>query len=124
MNVSDIESFISARIGSHITVRFSLNAAKDFSEFDSHNQKRIIALIIKRGQHDPRIPPCKSLSGPLNGFAKIKFGEVGVRIIYRPKEANGQIRMEIIAIGPRSDKEAYEIAAKRLTVFKSEMSKR
>lgn len=126
MSVSDIESKLSQAIGDNGVVRFCTKAAKDLTNFDANIKKIILAAIVRRGKNNPRIPPCESLHGMLKSFSKIKLHDLGIRIIYRIREVpeQKQTRMEVIAIGPRSDEEVYDIARARLTAFKMEMAKR
>jgi mRNA interferase RelE/StbE len=66
-------------------------------------------------------------SGPLIGFTKNKPKAMSLRIVYRPVESQklgGEIRMEVIAIGPKDREEVYDMAAVRVAQFKVEMSNR
>lgn len=112
-------------ISFNVVVRFGQRALEDFSDYNKDFQEKIVALIIKRGQTGPLIIPDgigKPLKGELQGFTKIKPKNLKIRIIYRPLK-NGNILMEIIAIGPRDRKMVYKIATDRVASFKREMSR-
>ncbi|MFB5762298.1 type II toxin-antitoxin system RelE family toxin [Paenibacillus medicaginis] len=124
--MSDKLKSISEQINSilspyNVVVKFGDKAIEDLISYQKEQQELIIALIIKRGIHGPLLKPNgigEPLRGKLNGFAKIKHMKPQIRVVYRPIR-NGIIRMEVIAIGPRDRKEAYNKAAERIIQFKS-----
>ncbi len=109
-------------------IRFSDNSLRDYRSFKKDQRRDIIALIYKQAvEKNLLLKPeghGEPLHSPLTNFAKIKPKQIGIRIIYRPRLlADGTIRLEVIAIGPRDGKEVYEMAAKRIVSFLSEMEK-
>lgn len=98
------EQFINQQLNDYgVRIKFGRNALKDLKSYDSQGQRTIIALLIKHGQKGPLLKPIglgEPLRGELKGFAKIKYKDMNLRIVYRTLE-NGFILMEVIAIGPR-----------------------
>jgi len=109
-----------------VEVKFSKKASEDLASYDKNIQEKIIALILKRGQTGPLIKP-KGIGIPLEkelySFTKIKPRSLNLRIIYRPVELSGVVRMEIVAIGPRDKEKVYKMTVARLMEFKKEMDK-
>jgi mRNA interferase RelE/StbE len=108
----------------HVEVYFTKESLSDLNSYDKNEQEKIIAMIIKRGMRGPLIKPRgigEPLRNELKGFTKIKG--MTLRIVYRPVESNGVIRMEIIAIGPRDREKVYRLAAKRLQSFDQQMDR-
>ncbi len=105
-------------------VFFSSSSVEDLESYDKGLQKKILAAIIKKCKNNPLIIPQGSglpLHGKLAGFAKIRLVNEGIRIVYRPKQMEDHVRVEIIAIGPRDKNKVYAIAVQRLEEFKKEM---
>lgn len=99
-------------------VMFTQNAIKDFKGFGVSKRNSILKMIIKQAEKGARLKPegagirCKS---PLHHFGKIKSKALNLRIIYKPSELKeGLLTIEIIAIGPRDNLEAYRLATQRL----------
>ncbi|MFD1443058.1 hypothetical protein [Thermoactinomyces vulgaris] len=110
-----------------VEVHFTKEALSDLNSYDKNEQEKIIAMIIKRGMRGPLIKPHgigEPLRNELKGFTKVKPRAMALRIVYRPVESNGVIRMEIIAIGPRDKEKVYRMAAKRLRSFDQQMDRR
>ncbi|MEW5920513.1 MAG: hypothetical protein AB1796_06075 [Bacillota bacterium] len=124
MTVEELLNQYLAEFG--VEVKFSRRASEDLAFYDKNIQEKIIALILKRGQAGPLIKPKGSgtpLGKELSGFTKIKPRSLNLRIIYRPVELSGVVRMEIMAIGPRDKEKVYQMAVARLLEFKKEMDK-
>ena len=111
----------------HTKVVFCRGAADDYKSFAKGKRMSIIKMILKQAEKGAHFKPYgngKRCDSPLNNFAKIKSKSLNLRIIYRPRELkNGVLQMEIIAIGPRDELKAYNIAAKRLMEFYAEFGK-
>lgn len=111
----------------NVEVYFGSDAVQDLKGYRKEI-KLILALIVKQAKKGPLIKPNgagEPLSGELVGFTKIKPKALSLRVVYRPTEmANGTIRMEIIAIGPKNREEVYELAARRVISFHDEMLRR
>ncbi|WP_151733791.1 hypothetical protein [Paenibacillus tengchongensis] len=113
--------------GLNIEVAMGEDAASDLKGFKKEINI-ILALIVAQAKKGPLIKPDgygEPLLGALFGFTKIKPKALSIRIVYRPVElANGAVRMEIIAIGPRDKEKVYMLATRRVSSFKKEMLKR
>ena len=125
--MSTVEDTLNAVLGSfNVEIRFSKQAVEDLTGYKKEQQETILALILARAKNGPLIKPNgigEPLHGELHGFTKIKPKHLGLRVIYRPLQET-KIIMEIIAIGPRDHDKVSAIAAKRLKVFRREMSER
>jgi len=113
--------------GTNVEVSLGSDAVQDLKGYRKEINI-ILALIAKQAQKGPLIKPDgigDPLSGALAGFTKIKPKAMSLRIVYRPTPLpNGIIRMEIIAIGPKNREEVYDMAARRLMSFQSEILRR
>lgn len=122
-----IEDTVNAMLASwNVEIRFSKQALEDLSGYEKEQQEIIVALILARAKNGPLIKPNgigEPLRGELHGFTKIKPKHMGLRVIYRLVQKTNII-MEIIAIGPRDHDKVYAMAAKRVKVFRREMSER
>ena len=122
-----VEDTVNAMLGSfNVEIRFSKQAVEDLIGYKKEQQETVLALILARAKNGPLIKPNgigEPLHGELHGFTKIKPKHLGLRVIYRPRQET-KIIMKIIAIGPRDHDKVYAIAAKRLKVFRREMSER
>ncbi len=123
-----IQDDLNEELGKYnVKVKFSKNSLSDYKSYPEGTRKLIVALILKQGtKKNPLLKPeghGEPLYNKLAGFAKIKPKALSMRIIYRPREIESIVRMEIIAIGPRNKDKVYEMAAKRLSAFIEEMDK-
>lgn len=111
----------------HIQVYFSEKAVEDFVSYDKGRQNMILAALIKKCQVNPLLRPDgtgESLHGELVGFAKVKMKNEGIRIVYRPRQVDKIIRVEVLVIGPRDKNKVYKLAVQRLEAFFEEMEER
>ena len=52
-------------------------------------------------------------SNNLTGFLKIKFRDIGIRVVYKLVEDEKTHEMYILIISARADSEVYDLAGKR-----------
>ena len=84
----------------------------DLKTINPADQKRIIRTIEKRLSTHPE-EFGKPLKGTLRGYWKLRIGEY--RVVYRIEK--GEVKVYVILIGYRRNKEVYEEAIKRLGVI-------
>jgi len=109
-----------------VEVRFSNNARQDFKSYGKGEKTNIIAMLALQAKKGPLLKPGGTgnpLHRELAGFAKIKRKDLSLRIVYRPRQNNGFVVMEVVAIGPRDKDEVYRMAVRRLIEFFDEMDK-
>lgn len=109
-----------------VEVRFSKNAKQDFKSYGKGEKTNIIAMLTLQAKKGPLLKPDgngNTLHKELAGFAKIKRKDLSLRIVYRPRQNDGLVVIEIIAIGPRDKDEVYRMAVRRLIEFFDEMDK-
>lgn len=109
-----------------VEVRFSKNARQDFKSYDKGEKTNILAMLTLQAKKGPLLKPDgngKPLHKDLAGFAKIKRKDLSLRIVYRPRQNDELVVMEVIAIGPRDKDEVYRMAVRRLIEFFNEMDK-
>lgn len=107
-----------------VQVWFSKESLDDLNTYDKNQQELIVALILKRAKNGPLLKPFgigKPLRNKLKGFTKIKAKSMALRIVYRPVKLGEDVRMELIAIGPRDKQKVYLLAAKRLQSFNEQV---
>lgn len=110
-----------------VKVYFGEQALSDLEKYQPEQRETILALIIARARKGPLLKPRgigQPLRGELHGYTKIKPKSQAIRIVYRPREVEDHIRMEVIAIGPRDKNKVYKAAAKRLLAFQLEMERK
>ena len=99
-------------------IEFLPEALSDLARIDKAVRARITKGINKILQN----PVAKSKSGygkplrnqkgkDLSGLYKIKFRDIGIRVVYSLKEEDGI--MTVIIVGARADDEVYDEAYKR-----------
>ena len=97
-------------------IRITDEAKKDYSKIDGSMRKQVLAGIIKVSKAPLPSPngygkPLGNKNGnDLTGFFKIKYKEIGIRVVYT-LVVNKMI-MNIIVISHRNDNDCYDIAAK------------
>ena len=109
-----------------VEVRFSRRANQDFKSYGKGEKINILAMLTLQAKKGPLLKPDGNgtpLHKELAGFAKIKRKDLSLRIVYRPRQNNGRVIMEVIAIGPRDKDEVYRMAVRRLIEFFGEMDK-
>ncbi|PLS29614.1 type II toxin-antitoxin system RelE family toxin [Bifidobacterium parmae] len=93
-------------------------AEHDFSKFDASIQAQVIKGLRKVAENP--LPTTEGGYGKplrngnktkLAGLCKIKFRNIGVRVVYKPIRTDS--RMLIIVVGIRADDEVYRIADNR-----------
>lgn len=99
-------------------IEFLEEAEKDLKKLDHSTQIQVLKGIRKVSQNP--VPteeggygkPLGNKSGTnLTNLMKIKFRDIGIRVVYKVERVNGVMR--IIVISARTDEEVYKEAAKR-----------
>lgn len=97
-------------------IRITDEAKKDYSKIDGSMRKQVLAGIIKVSKAPLPSPngygkPLGNKNGnDLTGFFKIKYKEIGIRVVYTL--AIDKMIMNIIVISQRDDNYCYDMAAK------------
>lgn len=108
----------------NVQIWWGRHALNDLSHYPKGVQEQILALILRRAKAGARLKPeglGEPLHGELSSFSKIKSKSLSLRIIYRPREQDGAILMEVIVIGPRDKDAVYREATRRILSFEQEM---
>ena len=84
---------------------------EDLDSIGKAEARRILKVIEERIVNGSPDQTGKPLVGNLSGCRRIRTGSN--RIIY--KIENGKIKVLVLAVGPRRNKEAYNTASKRLS---------
>lgn len=99
-------------------IEFLEEAEKDLKKLDHSTQIQVLKGIRKVSQNP--VPteeggygkPLGNKSGTnLTNLMKIKFRDIGIRVVYKVERVNGVMR--IIVISARTDEQVYKEAAKR-----------
>ena len=99
-------------------VNSSENAEKDMKKLDHSAQIQVLKGIMKVSKNP--LPaeeggygkPLGNKSGTnLTNLLKIKFRDLGIRVVYKIERVNGV--MKIIVVSARTDEKVYKEAAKR-----------
>ncbi len=99
-------------------IEFLEEAEKDLKKLDHSTQIQVLKGIRKVSQNP--VPaeeggygkPLGNKSGTnLTNLMKIKFRDIGIRVVYKVERVNGV--MKIIVISARTDEQVYKEAAKR-----------
>ena len=99
-------------------IEFLEEAEKDLQKLDYSTQIQVLKGIRKVSQNP--VPaeeggygkPLGNKSGTnLTNLMKIKFRDIGIRVVYKVERVNGV--MKIIVISARTDEQVYKEAAKR-----------
>ena len=99
-------------------IEFLEEAEKDLQKLDHSTQIQVLKGIRKVSQNP--VPaeeggygkPLGNKSGTnLTNLMKIKFRDIGIRVVYKVERVNGV--MKIIVISARTDEQVYKEAAKR-----------
>lgn len=109
-----------------VEVRLSKKAQQDFKSYGKGEKINIIAMLTLQAQKGQLLKPDwngNPLHKELAGFAKIKRQDLSLRIVYRPRQNDGLVVMEVIAIGPKDKEQIYRMAVRRLIEFFEEMDK-
>lgn len=87
-------------------------AAKEYRKLDGSMKRLVnVALLKLQTRADEIGTP---LSGPLAGCKKIKWRNVGLRMIFRIVDETTVEIVEVIAIGQRDKERAYRTATQRI----------
>ena len=100
------------------SIEFLEEAEKDIKKFDHSVQIQVLKGIRKVGQNPLSAKeggygkPLGNKSGVnLTNFMKIKFRDLGIRVVYKVEHIDGV--MKIIVVSARTDEQVYKEAAKR-----------
>ena len=100
------------------SIEFLEEAEKDMKKLDHSAQIQVLKGIIKVSKNP--LPPEEGVYGKslgnkrgtnLTNLMKIKFRELGIRVVYKIERVDGV--MKIIVISARADERVYIEAAKR-----------
>lgn len=100
------------------SIEFLEEAEKDMKKLDHSAQIQVLKGISKVSQNP--LPtaeggygkPLGNKSGTnLTNFLKIKFRDLGIRVVYKVERVNGV--MKIIVVSARTDEQVYREASKR-----------
>ena len=104
------------------SVEFLEEAKRDMKRLDHSAQIQIFKGIQKVASNPVSIheggygkPLGKHNDGDLSGLFKIKFRDLGLRVVYRTEMVDS--RMKIIVVSARSDDQVYREAARRRTKY-------
>lgn len=99
-------------------IEFLEEAEKDLKKLDHSTQIQVLKGIRKVSQNPMPAEeggygkPLGNKSGTnLTNLMKIKFRDIGIRVVYKVERVNGV--MKIIVISARTDEQVYKEAAKR-----------
>ncbi len=105
------------------SVAFLEEAQKDLKRLDHNAQIQVLKGIQKVAQNPVSVheggygKPLGNRNGTdLAGLFKIKYRDLGLRVVYR-LEYDGEV-MRIIVISARTDEQVYEEAARRRKKYK------
>ena len=97
-------------------IKISKEAEKDFDNIDGSVKKQVLAGILKVSKAPLPAPdgygkPLGNKGGNnLTGFFKIKYRDIGIRVVYTL--ALDKKLMNIVVISERDDQYCYDLAAK------------
>jgi len=104
-------------------IEFLKKAEKDMKKLDHSIQLKVLKGIRKVSQNPLPIEeggygkPLGNKSGiNLTNLLKIKFRDLGIRVVYKVERVNEV--MKIIVISARTDEQVYKEAAKRRNEYK------
>ena len=99
-------------------IEFLEEAEKDMKKLDHSAQVQVLKGIRKVSQNPLSVEeggygkPLGNKSGTnLTNLLKIKFRDLGIRVVYKIERVNGV--MKIIVVSVRTDEKVYKEAAKR-----------
>lgn len=99
-------------------IEFLQEAEKDMKKLDHSVQIQVLKGIRKVSQNPLPVEeggygkPLGNKSGTnLTNFMKIKFRDLGIRVVYKVEQVEGV--MKIIIVSARKDEQVYREAAKR-----------
>lgn len=100
------------------SIEFLKEAEKDMKKLDHSVQIQVLRGIRKVSQNPLPVEvggygkPLGNKSGTnLTNFMKIKFRDLGIRVVYKVEQIDGV--MKIIVVSARTDEQVYKEAAKR-----------
>ena len=99
-------------------IEFLQEAEKDMKKLDHSVQIQVLKGIRKVSQNPLAVeeggygkPLCNKSGTNLTNFMKIKFKDLGIRVVYKVEQVDGV--MKIIIVSARKDEQVYREAAKR-----------
>ncbi len=100
------------------SIEFLEEAEKDMKKLDHSAQIQVLKGITKVSKNPLPAeeggygkPLGNKIGTNLTNFMKIKFRDLGIRVVYKIESVNGV--MKIIVISARTDEQVYKEAAKR-----------
>ncbi len=105
-------------------IKYHPLAEKELSELDGSVRKIVLKGIIKvasnpKPQNEGGYgkPLGNKNSSNLTGLLKIKFRDIGIRVVYKLMEDEKTHEMYILVIAARTDNEVYNLAGRRTTQY-------
>lgn len=102
------------------TIKYHPIAKEELAKLDGSVRKIVLKGILKvsanpRPQNEGGYgkPLGNKNSNNLTGFLKIKFRDIGIRVVYKLVEDEKTHEMYILVISARADSEVYDLAGKR-----------
>ena len=101
-------------------VKYLPEAEKDMKSL-AHNQQLAVIKAIRKVKENP-LPQSEGGYGKplgnkggndLTGLLKIKYRDIGIRVVYKLMEDEKTHNMYILVISARADNEVYDLAGKR-----------
>lgn len=102
------------------TIKYHPIAKEELAKLDGSVRKIVLKGIIKvsvnpRPQNEGGYgkPLGNKNNNNLTGLLKIKFRDIGIRVVYKLVEDEKTHEMYILVISARADREVYDLAGKR-----------
>ena len=102
------------------TIKYHPIAKEELAKLDGSVRKIVLKGIIKvsvnpRPQNEGGYgkPLGNKNNNNLTGLLKIKFRDIGIRVVYKLVEDEKTHEMYILVISARADSEVYDLAGKR-----------
>jgi len=101
-------------------IKYHLLAAEELAKLDGSVRKIVLKGILKVAQN-PRPQSEGGYGKPLGnkggndltGLLKIKYRDIGIRVVYKLVEDERTHEMFVLVISARADNEVYDLAGKR-----------
>lgn len=101
-------------------IKYHPLAEEELSKLDGSVRKIVLKGIIKvsanpKSQNEGGYgkPLGNKSNNNLSGFLKIKYRDIGIRVVYKLVEDEETHEMYILVISARADNEVYNLAGKR-----------
>lgn len=100
------------------TIKYHPIAKEELAKLDGSVRKIVLKGILKvsanpRPQNEGGYGKPLGNNNNLTGLLKIKFRDIGIRVVYKLVEDEKTHEMYILVISARADSEVYDLAGKR-----------